>query len=147
MYISKEALRPFSLSLLDTCNWFLACLCQTKSQAIVIARSSSQSLSLSHKNFNVAHYSKSVEDINTKLGLFVHHDKMQLQDKGHNFESHSFGVMSLFNLIFKLNDGPLHTSIGAACNALVLLGCNREYNLFFYWTKLRHSCYSNILFV
>ena len=29
------------------------------------------------KNFNVA-----LKDINTKLGILAHHDKVQLQDKG-----------------------------------------------------------------
>ena len=70
-------------------KWQLACLFQRKSRAFVIARLSS--LSSSCKNFNVAHDSKSM---NTKL---AHHDKLQVQDKGHNFESNSFRVMSLFN--------------------------------------------------
>ena len=39
------------------------------------------------KNFNVAHYSKSIKGINTKLGILAHHDKLKLQDKGHNSES------------------------------------------------------------
>ena len=30
------------------------------------------------KNLNVAHYSKNIKDINTKLGILAHHDKMQL---------------------------------------------------------------------
>ena len=65
---------------------FLACLFQRKSQALVITRSSSASL-LSCKNFNLAHYSKCVKGINSKLGIFVHYAKMQLQDKGHNSEN------------------------------------------------------------
>ena len=52
---------------------------------------------LSCKNFNVAHYSKSIKGINTKLGTLAHHDNMQLQDKGHNTEFFSFGVMPFFN--------------------------------------------------
>ena len=40
-----------------------------------------------------AHYS-SIKGINTKL---AHHDKGQLQDKGHNSESYNFVVVSLFN--------------------------------------------------
>ena len=72
----------------------LACLFQRKRQAIVIARSLS---SLWCKNLNVADYLKSIIGINTKL---AHHDKMHLQDKGHNSENYSFGVMSLFNLNF-----------------------------------------------
>ena len=52
-------------------------------------------LSLSCKDFNVAHYSKSTEDIGTKLGMLAHHDNVQLQEKGHNSESCSFGVMPL----------------------------------------------------
>ena len=72
-------------------GWFLACLFQRKSWAIVIERSSS--LSLFCKNFNVAHYSKSFKGVDTKLGILAHHDKMQWQDKGHNSESCNFGVM------------------------------------------------------
>ena len=49
------------------------------------------------KNFNVAQYSKSIKGINTKLGILGHHDKMQLQDKGHNS---GFGVMPIFLLKF-----------------------------------------------
>ena len=36
--------------------------------------------------------------VNTKLGIFAHHDKVQLQDKGHNSESCSFGVIPPVNL-------------------------------------------------
>ena len=43
---------------------------------------------------------KSTQSINTKLGILAHHDKVQLQDKGHNSESCSFRVMTLFNLFF-----------------------------------------------
>ena len=45
----------------------------------------------------VAHYSSNIKGINTKL---AHHDKMQLQNKGHNSDSDSFGVMPLFYLKF-----------------------------------------------
>ena len=48
---------------------FLAHHFRRKSQAIVIARSSS--LSSSCKNFNVAHYSKSIRVINTKFGILA----------------------------------------------------------------------------
>ena len=51
----------------------------------MIARSLS-----SFRNFNVAHYLKSVKGMNTKLGIFAHHNKMQLQGKGHNSESYLF---------------------------------------------------------
>ena len=44
------------------------------------------------KKFNRANYSKSIKDINTKLGIFVHHDKMKLQDMGHNSESYRFNL-------------------------------------------------------
>ena len=71
---------------------FLACLFRRKSRAIVIAK---LLLLSSCNNFNVAHYSKSTIGINTKLGILAHHDKVQLQDKGHNSESCSFGVMPL----------------------------------------------------
>ena len=64
---------------------FYHILFRRKSQAVVIAR-----LLLSYKNYNVAHYSKNIKGINTKL---AHHDKVHLQDKGHNSESYSFGVM------------------------------------------------------
>ena len=40
---------------------------------------------------------RNMKDINTKLGILAHHDKAQLQDKGHNYESYIFGVMPLFN--------------------------------------------------
>ena len=70
---------------------FLACLFWGKSWAVVIARSSALC-----KNFNVVHYSKIIKVINTKLGIFVHHDK--LQGKGHNSESYIFGVMPHFQL-------------------------------------------------
>ena len=53
-------------------------------------------MSLSFKNFNVAHYSKSIKGINTKLGILAHHDKMQLLGKGHNSESYISRVMPLF---------------------------------------------------
>ena len=56
------------------------------------------------KNFNVAHYSKNIEDIHTKLAILAHHDKMQLQDKGHNSESCSFGVMSHFLIRMMASD-------------------------------------------
>ena len=36
--------------------------------------------------------------INTKFGILAHHDKMQLQEKGNNSESYSFGVMSLLSI-------------------------------------------------
>ena len=44
-------------------------------------------LLLSCKNFNVGHFSKSIEGINTKLGILAHHHKVHLQDRGHNSES------------------------------------------------------------
>ena len=55
---------------------FLAHLFRSKSQGVRIARLASC------KNLNVAHYSKSIKGINTKLGILAHCDKMQLQDKG-----------------------------------------------------------------
>ena len=53
------------------------------------------------KNFNVAHYLKSITDINSKLGILAHHDKMQLQDKGHNSECCIFGVSPFLTKNFK----------------------------------------------
>ena len=47
----------------------LACLFRKKGRSIVIARSSS--LSSLCKNFNVAHYSKCIKGINTKLGILA----------------------------------------------------------------------------
>ena len=38
---------------------------------------------------------KSIEGINTKLGILAQHGKAQLQDKGNNYESYSFGVIPL----------------------------------------------------
>ena len=62
----------------------------------MIARSSLLLLlSLPSKNFHIAYYLNNINDVNTKLGMCVHLDKMQLHDKGHNS-----GVMPLFNYIF-----------------------------------------------
>ena len=69
---------------------FLACLFQRKSRAIVSAKWLSSLLLSLCKNFNVAHYSEILKGINTKLGIPAHHDKIKLQDKGHNSESYSF---------------------------------------------------------
>ena len=68
-----------------TNNDFVSLSVSKKKSAIVIARSSSL-LSLC-KNFNLALYPKSIKIINIKLGIRAHHDKMQLQDKGHNSEA------------------------------------------------------------
>ena len=91
-----RGLRKFLISV-----YFLACLFQRKIPAFVITRSSSLlslslsllsfSLSSSCKKFNVTHYSKSMQGIDTKLGILAHHDNVHLQDKRHNFESCSFG--------------------------------------------------------
>ena len=72
---------------------FIACLFQSESRAIVVTRL--LLLSSSCKNFNIPHYSKSVKGRNTKLGIFVHHVKMYLQDKGHNSESYISAVTPL----------------------------------------------------
>ena len=53
--------------------------------------------------FNVAYYSKSTKDINTKLGILAHHNKVHLRDKGHNLASYSYGVMSLVMPLIKYN--------------------------------------------
>ena len=74
----------------------LTCLFRRKSYATVSTRSSL--LSSLCKNINVAHYSKCIKDINTKLGILAHYDKVHLLDKGHNSYSYSFGVMPLFYL-------------------------------------------------
>ena len=60
------------------------------------------------QNFNVtvAHYSKSIKDINIKLGILAHYGMVYLQDSGHNSESYILGVMPLFNVFFLTNDGP-----------------------------------------
>ena len=52
-------------------------LFRRKSHAVVITR-----MSLSCSDFNVAHYSKTIKSINTKLGILADHDKVQLKDKG-----------------------------------------------------------------
>ena len=95
---------------------FLARLFRSKSRAIEIARSSS------YKNFNVAHYPKSIKGINTEHWTLDHRDKMQLEDKGHNSENYSFGVMLRFNLNFSVQWWPLTDErwYTAACGALVL---------------------------
>ena len=71
---------------------FVASLFRRKSQAIVIARLWSL---LSCNNLNVAHYSKSIKVINTKLGvlgILAYQDKVQLHDMGHNPENYMFVV-------------------------------------------------------
>ena len=99
----KKYLKIYDIVLnLDHANFalmFLACLFWRKSWAVAITRSS-----LLCKIFNVAHYSKSIKAIKTKL---VHYGKMQLQDKGRNSENYSFGVMPLFNFILKVEWWPL----------------------------------------
>ena len=49
-----------------------------------------------------------IKDIKTKLGILAHHDKVQLQDYWHDFESYNFRAIPIFNFFqnFKLNDGP-----------------------------------------
>ena len=94
-----------------------SCLFRRKSQSIVITRSSC-------KNFNVAHFSKSTQDINAKLGTIAHHDKMELPDNGHKSESYISGVMALFIINFYV-DGPWQTSVGTTCGA-VILNCNSK---------------------
>ena len=51
------------------------------------------------QNFNVAHYSKSIQGINAKPGILAHYDKMQLLDKGRNSEGYNFGVILVAGLI------------------------------------------------
>ena len=41
-----------------------------------------------------------IKGINTKLRILAHHDKMQLQDKGHNSESYIYRVMPLLTYLF-----------------------------------------------
>ena len=55
-------------------------------------------------NFNVAHYSKGIKDINTKLGILAHLEKVQLQDKGHNPESYVLSIIEMksFEIIAEL---------------------------------------------
>ena len=66
-----------------------------KCQAIVIAGSAL----LSSCKTNIAHYLKSIKDINTKLKILAPYDKMQLQDKEHKSERYNFGVMPLLQVI------------------------------------------------
>ena len=61
------------------------------------------------QNFNVAHYSKSIIGINTKLGILADHDKMQLQDKGLLFWS----FVPISHKLIR------QTSIGSACGGFV----------------------------
>ena len=81
-----------SLKVCIALNLFLVFLFRRKSRAIVIARLSFLLLS-SYKNFNAAHFSKSIKCINTKLGILAHQDNVQLQDKGHTSKSYILGVM------------------------------------------------------
>ena len=41
-------------------------------------------------NYSIVHYSKGFKGVGSKLEILAHHDKVQLQDKGHNSESFSF---------------------------------------------------------
>ena len=75
---------------------FSSSVSQKKCQAIVIARLLFLLSSTSCKNFNVAHLSKSIIGINTKIGMLAHREKMQLQNMEHNSESYISGVMPLF---------------------------------------------------
>ena len=52
------------------------------------------------------HYLKSIIGINNKLGILAHHDKVQLQHKGHNSESYIFGVMPLLTKILSRMMAP-----------------------------------------
>ena len=97
----------------------LTCLFWWNSQAIVITRS--LLLLFSCKNFNVAHYSKSMKGINTKVGILAHHDKVQLQGKGHNSEGCSFGVVPYLIKKFIVENVHWQTSVGTACGALVII--------------------------
>ena len=40
---------------------------------------------------------QNVSKVSTPNTKNAHHDKVQLQDKGHDSENYSFGVMPLFN--------------------------------------------------
>ena len=93
----KNAMRKVREQRVSAGFSFAACLFQRKSRVIVTARSASLVSSLVVQNFKLANYSKSNKCINTKL---AHHDKMQLQDKGHKSERYSFGVMPLSNINF-----------------------------------------------
>ena len=75
---------------MELINLLLACLFRRKGEGFVIVRLSS---SASSKNFNVAHYSKCIKSINTKL---AHLERVQLQDKRLNLERYMFRVMPLF---------------------------------------------------
>ena len=96
---------------------FLACMFRRKGRAIVNARLSS--LSSLCKNFNVAHYSKSIEGIKTRL---AHFDKMLSQDKWHNSESYGFELCPFFQLIVlsRMMAPDRIISVGTACGAFVI---------------------------
>ena len=76
-----------------------------------------RSLGHHHHHRAKAHYSKSIKGINTKLVILAHHEKVQLQDKGHNSESYSFKVMPLFNILSRMM-APDRQSL--ACCVLVI---------------------------
>ena len=113
---------------------FLAC--RRKSRAIVIGRSSLL-LSASCKNFNVAHCSENtcIKGINSKLGILAHHEKLQLQGKGHNSEGYILELCTFLTKTFKQNDGLCQTSFGTA-----LLQCSCFSATDQYQTGLTASC-------
>ena len=88
----------------------LAHLFRRESQAIMIARSL---LSSSCKNFDVAHNSKSIKVINTKLGIHAYHR----MTRGINLKAIFLVVFPFLTKNFKKNDGVWQTSVGTACSS------------------------------
>ena len=76
-YIAKSGFRWLNMHFRQS---FLACLFRGKSRIIVIARSSL--LSPSCKNFNIAHYSKSMKGINAKLEYLLFMTKYRCKTRG-----------------------------------------------------------------
>ena len=103
----------------DDMMLFLTCLFQRKSRAIVISVSS---LLFLCKNFNVAHYSESIEGIRTpNLEYFLIMTRCSCKTRGITLTAIFLELCPFLTKNFKKNDGPWQTSIGTACGALDFL--------------------------
>ena len=92
-------LNVFYFNIVYTLIYLLACLFRRKSQIIVIARLLLSSSVASCKNIMLPITQKVLKlSIPTlEYGILTQHDKLQLQDKGHNSnENYRFGVMLHF---------------------------------------------------
>ena len=68
-------------------------------------------------------YSKNIKGINTKLGILAHHNKVHLQDKGHNSEMY---------FLLKMSSRMMATDMSfcTACSSLVYNYFNRSWLIY-----------------